>query len=235
MDEVNRLYSKEDCVRKACEKIYTAFSEGLDIIYSDIWRAVQIKNPETQASFVVNQEKAQVSNLVNRQTGEMRNIFIEELCHASKAEQADEQAYSHSQAVLMWQSVAIRIELPVLEYTRIEPVSDSHMKISEEELIVDVLKRHSLEILQELKQSGVQEKKCEDVRKKLNVMIDNRKKKADIGAYLSEKIKKEKSVQSVYPSVEWGILEERKEAIRSKLESWVKSIGEMVLKEEPIL
>lgn len=232
LNGINGLRPKEDCVREACKKMHTAFSDGLDVIYSDIWRTVKNKSPEFQASFVVNQEKEQVSELVHQQMNEMRNVFIEELCHASKAGDGNEKAYSHSQAVLMWQSVAIRIELPVLEYAKIEPACNNCENVLEEDFIADVLKRHSLEILRELRQSGIQEKKCEAVKKKLNDII----KKDNINPFLPGKIKKGRATHSmVQPYLSLDVLKSRKRAILGKLGCWIDSIGEIVLKEEPIL
>lgn len=238
MNEINRLYPKEDCVKKACEKIHSAFSDGLDKIYSDIWEMVRNESPETRASLAVNQEKAQVSALVKQQTGGMRNIFIEELCHVSKPKHADERAYSDSQAVMMWQSVAIQIDLPVLDYTKIESIGNYNTNMSEEEIIVDVLRKKSLEILQELKQSGVQERRCKEVKTGLDDMIYKADKThtANIRVRLVEKIRGEVPEQSmVQPIVSRDVLKSRKDAIRSKLVDWVDSIGEMVLAEEPIL
>ena len=92
MDKKNKLYPKEECVRKACAKIDSTFSSNLDTIYSGIWKSVQCKSPDVQASFVINQEKTQVSAMVNQQLNRMKNTFIDALCHVSKPEYMDARA-----------------------------------------------------------------------------------------------------------------------------------------------
>lgn len=229
----NKLFSKEDCVWEACAKINGIFSRNLNTIYSNILKSVQGESPDVQASFAINQEKSQVSAMVNQQLNIMRNTFIDALCHVSKPEHIDERAYSDSQAVIMWQSVAVRIELPVLEYPKIESVYNYGADISEEKLIFEVLKKHLQEISQELKQCGIPEKQREKVRKKMSSIICVYDPNT---AHWTPKKQMGKTARSMaLPAVSEDILTERKENILRKLKCWVDSIGEMVLAEEPIL
>lgn len=233
MEIKNKLYPKEECIRNACVKINGTFLCSLDTIYSDIWKSVQCKSPDFQASFVINQEKAQVSAMVNQQLNRMKNTFIDALCHVSKPKHTDERAYSDSQAVIMWQHVAIRIELPVLEYPKIESVYNYRANMSEEKIIFEVFKKHLQEISQELKQYGISEKQREKVCNRMNDIIRVYDQDASLRI---PKMKVGKTTRSMtLPSVSEDVLTKRKENTRYKLKCWVDFIGEMVLAEEPIL